>query len=103
MLIENFDKIYGQVIYTSDTMFECCKDTMMVALYNSYTLRLKPISGKTKHDFTLVITVLENRIKCGIYIDGQWNALEIFDMSRMDLKSIDTFKKLMAQKIQNHE
>ncbi len=102
MYIENFTKIYGQVIYTSDTMFECTKDNMIIAP-NAYTLRLKPISGTTKHDFTLVITVLENRIKCGIYVDAQWNAIEIFDMSRMDLKSIDTFKKLIAQKIQNHE
>jgi len=46
---------------------------------------------------------LENRIKCGIYVDGQWNALEIFDMSRMDLKTMETFKRLIAQKIQNHE
>ena len=103
MYIENFDKIYGQVLYTSDTMFEFTKDSMTVAPHSSYTLRLKPISGKTKIDFTLVITVLENRIKCGIYVDAQWNAIEIFDMSRMDLKSIDTFKKLIAQKIQNHE
>ena len=103
MLIENFDKIYGQVIYTSDTMFEVVKDSMIVSPHNSYTFRLKPISGKTKIDFTLVITVLENRIKCGIYVDGQWNAIEIFDMSKMDLKTIETFKRLVAQKIQNHE
>jgi hypothetical protein len=103
MYIENFDKIYGQVLYTSDTMFEFTKDSMIVAPHSSYTLRLKPVSGTTKHDFTLVITVLENRIKCGIYIDGKWEALEIFDMSRMDLKTIETFKRLVAQKIQNHE
>ena len=103
MYIENFTKIYGQVVYTSDTMFECTNDCMIVSPHSSYSLRLKPISGKTKIDFTLVITLLENRIKCGIYVDGQWNAIEIFDMSRMDLKSMDTFKKLIAQKIQNHE
>jgi len=47
MYIENFTKIYGQVIYTSDTMFECTKDNMIIAP-NAYTLRLKPISGTTK-------------------------------------------------------
>lgn len=103
MHIENFNKIYGQVIYTNDTMYDIVKDTMTVAPYNSYTLRLNPMSGKTKNGFTLVITIYENRIRCGIYVDNQWNAIEIFDLSKLDLKSIDTFKKLLSAKIQNYE
>ena len=83
-------------------MFEFAKDTMTIAP-NAYTLRLIPKVGKTKHSFTIVITVLEKRLACGIYVDNQWSPLEIFDMSRMDLKTMDTFKKLLSYKISNHE
>lgn len=103
MYIENFNKIYGQVIYTSDTIFEFVKDKMLDNVDETYTVRLNPLSGTTKHGFTLVITQLKNLIKCGIYIDGNFNALEIFDINRKNLKSIDEFKRLIAEKIQEHE
>ena len=104
MHIENFDKIYGRVLYTLKTKYEITNDDMKVA-YNGYTMRLKPIMYGTAYpkSFTIVVTILDNSIRCGIYIDNKWEALEIFDMSRMDLKTIDTFEKLLSQKIQNHE
>lgn len=102
MFIENFDKIYGINLHTMDTMYEIGPDTMTIAP-SAYTMRLTPKVGRGDKSFTLVVTKLENSIKCGIYVDRQWNPIEIFDISRMDLRSIDIFKKLLSQKIQNHE
>jgi hypothetical protein len=104
MLIENWNKIYGEHLYTNNVMYEVCKDTMTVAP-QSHTLRLNPVSGGNQDNkaFTIVITMLDKRIACGVYVDNQWNPIEIFDMSKLDLKRIDTFKKLLSAKIQNYE
>lgn len=102
MLVENWDKIYGINFYTNNTMYQIQKDTMTVAP-NAHTLRLIPVSGSGSLAFTIVITKMENRIKCGIYVDRHWNPIEISDISRLDLKTIDTFKKFLSYKIQNHE
>jgi len=103
MLVENWNKIYGINFYTNNTMYEIHKDSMTIAT-NAHTLRLIPVSGSGSHAFTIVITKVENSIiKCGIYVDTKWNPIEIFEMSRLDLKTIDAFKKLLSYKIQNHE
>ena len=104
MYIENWDKIYGRVLYTLKTKYEITKDDMKVA-YNAYTIRLRPIMYGTLNpkSFTIIVTILDNSIRCGIYLDGEWQPVEIFDMSRMDLKTIDRFERLLSQKIQNHE
>ena len=102
MLVENWNKIYGNVLYTPDTMYEFVKDTMTIAT-ESHVVRINPISGKGKEPFTIVVTKAEGRIKCGIYLDKHWNPIEIFEMSRMDLKTMDTLKKLLSYKIANHE
>ncbi len=102
MYIENFNKIYGTNLHTMNTMYDIGPDSMTIAP-TAYVMRLTPKVGVSNTSFTVVITLLENRFKCGIYIDGKWNPLEIFDLSRMDLKSIDIFKKLLSQKINNHE
>ena len=102
MYIQNFNKIYGRILYTRDSTYEITKDTMVVA-HNAYTMRLKPIRGKNTQPFTIVITILDSSIRCGIYLDGEWQPIEIFDMSRMDLKTIDRFEILLSQKIQKHE
>jgi hypothetical protein len=47
--------------------------------------------------------MLDIRIACGIYVDTKWDAIEVFDVSKLDLKRMDTFKKLLSAKIQNHE
>jgi hypothetical protein len=77
----------------------------MTVAPQSHTLRLNPVSGGNQDNkaFTIVITMLDKRIACGVYIDNQWNPIEIFDMSKLDLKRIDTFKKLLSAKIQNYE
>lgn len=102
MYIENFDKIYGQNLYTSNTMYEVQTDTMKVAT-NAYTMRLVPTIGTNNKPFTVIITKIKNSIQCGIYVDNHWDALEIFDMSKLDLKTMDTFKKMLSYKIGNHE
>ena len=104
MHIENFDKIYGRVLYTHKTKYEIVKDDMKVA-YHAYAIRLKPILYGTSYpqSFTIIVTILDNSIRCGIYVDSKWEALEIFDMSRLDLKTIDTFEKLLSEKIKNYD
>lgn len=102
MLVENWDKIYGENLFTSDTMYGFYKDMMTIAP-DAHAVRIVPMSGKCNTPFTIVITKAENIIKCGIYVDRQWTPLEIFEMSKLDLKTIATFKKLLSYKIQNHE
>lgn len=102
MLVENWDKIYGNVLYTSDTMYDLCEDSMVIAP-TAHTLRLKPINGKGTQYFSIVVTKIENRMVCGIYIDRDFRPTEVFEISKMDLKTIDTFKKLLSYKIANHE
>ena len=104
MLIENFHRIYGEILYTSDVLYEIRKDSMVGTAY-SHTLRLMPTSpiNQNTKAFTIVITMLDSRIACGIYVDTKWDAIEVFDVSKLDLKSIDTFKKLLSHKIQNYE
>ena len=104
MLIENFDRIYGEIIYTTNTAYEVCKDSILRSSY-SHTIRLNPIKGGNQDTkaFTIVISMLDVRIACGIYIDTKWDAIEVFDLSKLDLKRMDTFKKLLSAKIQNHE
>jgi len=102
MLVENFDKIYGQNLYTSNTMYEFQKDLMTIASL-AHTMRLVPTIGTNKKPFTIIITKIKNSMQCGIYTDNHWDALEIFDVSRMDLKTMETFKKLLSCKISNHE
>lgn len=102
MYIENFKKIYGTNLHTMSTIYEIGPDNM-INVQNAYVMRLTPKVGVGNKAFSIVITILDNRIVSGIYVDGQWNPIEMFDISRMDLKSIDTFKKLLSQKINNHE
>ena len=103
MFIENFDKIYKFPLNTSMWAYNITKDEMKVH-HDHYAIRLTPtvINGRSKQ-FSVLIGKFENRIKCGIYKDREVQALEVFEMSRLDLKSIDTFKKLLSAKIQNYE
>ena len=103
MFIENFDKIYKFPLNTSMWAYTITKDEMKVQ-HDYYAIRLTPtvINDRSKH-FSILIGKFENHIKCGIYKDREVHALEVFEMSRLDLKSIDTFKKLLSAKIQNYE
>lgn len=102
MYIENFKKIYGTTLHTMSTSYEIGPDSMTIAP-TAYVMRLTPKVGVCNTSFTVVITILENSFKCGVYVDGKWSPIEIFDISRMDLKKMDTFKKLLSYKIANHE
>lgn len=101
MLVENWHKIYGKLLGTTKNVYEIGEDSMTIAP-NAHTLRLNPVkSGSTT--FTVVVTKMEGHIKCGIYWDRQWQPIEIFEISRMDLKRIDWFIEKIAYKIGNHE
>lgn len=101
MFIENFDKIYGTGLYTPRRFYNIAKDDMVVAPYH-HVLRVVPIAG-VGNCFTVVLAVIDDAIKCGIYIDNTLNPIEVFELSKLDLKRIDTFKNLLSAKIQNHE
>lgn len=103
MFIENFEKIYNFVLHTPYWAYTITKDEMKV-YHDNYAIRLTPtvINDRSKQ-FSVLIGKFENRIKCGIYKDREVQALEVFEISKMDLKSIDSFKKLLSLKIQNYE
>lgn len=103
MFIENFDKIYGCKLTTTGKLYDISKDSM-VTTYNSYALRLTPviISGRYKH-FTIVLTNKEGNFVCGIYKDNEFSSIDTFDVGNKDLRSIELFSKLLAQKIGKHD
>ena len=101
MIVENWNKIYGELLGTTKTVYEIGEDTMTVAPH-AHVLRLTPVKD-SRTPFTVIIAQLENKIKCGIYTDSSSFPVEIFDVSKLDLKSIDTFKHLLSYKIDNHE
>lgn len=103
MFIENFEKIYKFPLHTPYWAYTITKDEMKVT-HNHYAIRLIPtvLNNKSQH-FSVLIGKFEDCIKCGIYKDREMRALEVFELSKLDLKSIDTFKKLLAAKIQNYE
>ncbi len=103
MFIENFEKIYTFPLHTPYWAYTITKDEMKVT-HNHYAIRLTPtvLNNKSKH-FSVLIGKSEKRIICGIYSDKHIHALEVFELSKLDLKTIDTFKKLLSAKIQNYE
>ena len=103
MFIQNFEKIYQFPLHTPYWAYTITKDEMKVT-HNHYAIRLTPtvINDKSKQ-FSILIGKFENEIKCGIYRDRDFQALEVFELSRMDLKTIDRFERLLSQKIQTHE
>ena len=103
MFIENFEKIYKFPLHTPYWAYSITKDEMKVT-HKHYAIRLTPtvINNRSKH-FSVIIGKFDTYIKCAIYEDRHWQPLEVFELSRLDLKSIDTFKKLLSQKIQNYE
>lgn len=103
MFIENFDKLYKFPLLTSMWAYNITKDEMKVQ-HQHHAIRLTPtVINDKAHHFSILIGKFENCIKCGIYKDREIQALEVFELSRLDLKNIDTFKKLLSAKIQNYE
>jgi hypothetical protein len=103
MFIENFEKVYKFPLHTTYWAYTITKDEMKVT-HNHYAIRLIPtvLNNKSKY-FSVLIGKSNKRILCGIYSDSHLHALEVFELSRYDLKSIDTFKDCLAAKIQNYE
>ena len=103
MFIQNFEKIYNFPLSTVYWSYIITKDEMKLT-HNYHAIRLTPtvINDKSKH-FTVLIGKFDDSIKCGIYNDKDIHALEVFEISKMDLKNINTFKKLLSQKIQYYE
>lgn len=101
MFIENFDKIYGKVLHTKYNFYGIVAEKNMISS-DHHILRLTSTSSRI-NSFCIVLGIIENTIKCGIYIDSRQSPLETFDVSKQCLKSIDAFIGFLSQKIQNHE
>jgi dTDP-4-dehydrorhamnose reductase len=102
MFIENFDRIYGEYLYTRDTMYLIEKDTMMIAP-NHHILRINPTSGKGQNPMTIVLMKSDKRIKMGVYHDTYLNPIAIKDIPLRDIKRFENFKTLLATTIETYE
>ena len=54
--IENFDRIYGEKLYTSNTLYKIERDSMTIAPYH-HVLRLLPEVGKSSEPKTIVLMI----------------------------------------------
>ncbi len=95
MFIENFDRIYGESLYTQNTMYKVEKDTMTIAPHH-HTLRLIPEVGKSSEPKTIVLMKTNEGIKIGVYIDREWNPILIKDTRFRDIKTLSEFKILLS-------
>jgi hypothetical protein len=102
MFIENFDKIYGETLYTTNTMYEIQKDAMVVAPYH-HVFRLNPIQGTAHNPMTVVLMKTDKCIKMGIYYDTYLNPIAIKDIPFRYMKGLTDFKILLATTIEPHE
>jgi hypothetical protein len=102
MFIENFDRIYGEFLYTQDTMYLIEKDTMMIAP-NHHVFRLNPTSGKGQNPMTIVLMKTDKCIKMGIYHDTYLNPIAVKDIPFRDMKRFENFKTLLATIIESYE
>jgi len=102
MFIENFDRIYGESLYTQNTMYKVEKDTMTIAPHH-HTLRLIPEVGKSSEPKTIVLMKTNEGIKIGMYIDREWNPVFIKDTKFRDIKTLSEFKILLSTLIEPYE
>ena len=102
MFIENFDKIYGEHLYTSNTIYEIEKDVMVIAPYH-HVLRLNPIQGMAHNPMTVVLMKTYECIKMGVYHDTYLNPILIKDIPFRDMKGLTNFKTLLATIIEPYE
>jgi len=100
--IENFDRIYGEKLYTSNTLYKIERDTMTIAP-NHHTLRLIPEVGKSAEPKTVVLMKTIEGIKIGLYIDREWNPVFIKEQRFRDIKRFEDFKILLATLIEPYE
>jgi len=100
--IENFDRIYGENLYTSNTLYKIERDTMTIAPHH-HVLRLTPEVGKSSEAKTIVLMKTNEGIKIGMYIDRDWNPMFIKDQKFRDIKRFEDFKILLATLIEPYE
>ncbi len=100
--IQNFDKIYGETLYTMDTMYEIQRDTMTIAPTH-HTLRLVPKVGKSGVAKTIVLMKTDVGIKIGMYVDNEKNPVFIKDQKFRDIKTLSEFKILLSTLIEPYE
>ena len=72
MFIENFDKVYGETLYTNDTMYKIDRDDMTIAPHH-HILRLVPAVGKSNVAKTIVLMKTDEGVKIGMYVDNEKN------------------------------
>lgn len=102
MFIENFYRIYGETLYTNNTMYKIERDTMTIAPLH-HVLRLIPDIGKSDIPKTIVLMKTNEGIKIGMYVDGSWNPIFIKEQKFRDIKRIENFKTLLATLIEPYE
>lgn len=102
MFIENFDRIYGETLYTMDTRYNIQRDEMTVAP-NHHVIRLIPTVGKSSEPKTIVLMKTDNGVKIAMYIDREWTPIFIKDVKFRDIKRFEDFKRLLAELINPYE
>jgi len=102
MFIENFDRIYGETLYTNNTMYKIDRDAMTIAPQH-HTLRLIPEVGKSSEPKTVVVAKTDEGIKIGVYIDRVWNPILIKIVRFRDIKTLSEFKILLSTLIEPYE
>jgi hypothetical protein len=102
MFIENFDRIYGENLYTQNTVYVVERDTMTVAPLH-HILRLNPIKGKGQNPLTIVLMKTDKSIKMGVYADTYLNPFVMKEIPFRDIKRFEDFKTLLSTTIEPHE
>jgi len=102
MFIQNFDKIYSETLYTSNTMYEIQKDVMVIAPHH-HVFRLNPIQGTAHNPMTVVLMKTDKCIKMGIYQDTYLNPIVVKDISFRDIKRFEDFKMVLSKIIETYE
>jgi hypothetical protein len=102
MFIENFDRIYGENLYTQNTMYEILKDALVIAP-NHHVLRLNPIQGTAHNPMTVVLMKTDKCIKMGIYQDTYLNPIVVKDIPFRDIKRFEDFKMVLSKIIETYE
>ncbi len=102
MFIENFDRIYGENLYTQNTMYEILKDAMIIAP-NHHVLRLIPKVGESGVPKTIVLMKTDEGVKIAMYVDKEWSPVFIKDQKFRDIKTLSEFKILIAELINPYE
>ena len=102
MFIQNFDKIYGEDLYTQNTMYIVERDTMTIAPLH-HILRLNPIKGKGQNPLTIVLMKTDKSIKMGVYADTYMNPILMKEILFRDIKTLSEFKILISTLIEPYE